>query len=84
MTDTIYVFPMDSICNCPDSGMISKQRQEIVLLTNELANQSNEIDRLIARNAKLRSKIKADEKEKIDLENRIKSLLREVSSLKGF
>jgi predicted RNase H-like nuclease (RuvC/YqgF family) len=64
--------------------MISKQRQEIVLLTDELTNQCTEIDRLIARNSQLQSKIKVNHKEKCDLENRIKSLLKEVALLQGF
>lgn len=75
---------MDALCTCPDSGMLAKQRQEIVLLTNELTNQSGQIDLLIGRNTKLKNRIKANEKEKHDLEHRIKELVKEVSCFKGF
>lgn len=73
---------MDSICNCPDSGLIVKQRQEIILLTDDLNNQENEIKQLLISNAKLKTKIKLIEKDKLDLENANKSLKKEIFTFK--
>lgn len=69
-------------CECHDSRMVAQQRKEILMLTAELTNQSNEIEVQIARNNKLRNKIKTNEKEKHDFECRVRSLLKEVSTLK--
>lgn len=74
---------IDSMCTCPDSGMIVKQRQELILLTQEVTNQSNKIGNLLERNEKLREKLKVNEKEKHDLEDRIRLFHKEVSHLKG-
>lgn len=72
-----------SMCTCPDSGMIVKQRHEIINLTKEVTRQTEQIGIILDRNGKLREKLKTNEKEKLDFESRVRSLLKEVNQLKG-
>lgn len=74
---------MESMCTCPDSGLIVKQRQEIILLTNELKNQEDQINILLKANSNLKNKLKINEKEKTDFENVKRTLNKEISILKG-
>jgi len=71
-------------CNsCQNGALIRKQREELILLTNELQNQEHQINTLHASNLKLKETIKLKEKRETELEKKNRTLNAELTSLNG-
>jgi len=68
---------------CQNFTIIRKQREELVLLTNELNHQEEQINTLHSDNIKLKEIINKKEKKETDSEKKIKSLNLEISNLNG-
>jgi len=68
---------------CQNFTIIRKQREELVLLTNELNCQEEQIKDLHSENIDLKELIKKKEKKETELEKKIKSLNSEISNLNG-
>ena len=68
---------------CQNSGLIRKQREELILLTDELKQQEDQINTLHSSNIKLKEEIKLKEKKEIDLEKRTRILNSELKAING-
>ena len=71
------------ICNCQYNDMIRKQREEIILLTNDLKIQEDQINKLFKENKTLKSTLKSCENKQLETEKVIIGLNKEISSLKS-
>ena len=66
---------------CQNFNLIRKQREEIILLTNELKRQEEQINSLHSSNLKFKDSTKLKEKKEHELEKAIKSLDLEIRNL---
>ena len=69
--------------SCENAILVRKQREEIILLTQELQRQEEQINKLHSNNIRFKEVVKTKEKKELDLEKRIKSLNLDISNLNG-
>ncbi len=69
--------------SCQNSGLIRKQRKELILLTNELKIQEDQINTLHSTNIKLKEEIKQREKKEFELEKKNRVLSTELKAING-
>lgn len=67
--------------SCQNSGLIRKQRKELILLTNELKIQEDQINTLHSTNIKLKEEIKQREKKEFELEKKNRVLSTELKAI---
>ncbi len=69
--------------SCENLALVRKQREEIILLTQELQRQEEQINKLHSSNIKFKESIKNKEKKEADLEKKIRSLNLEIANING-
>lgn len=72
-----------SNCSCDGDNLIRKQREEIILLTNQLKEQEEQICLFQQSNSKLKINLKLMDKKVLDYESKVKNLNQEIQSLKS-
>jgi chromosome segregation ATPase len=70
-------------CDCQDTSLIRKQREEILLLIKELNEQQEQFNHVEKCNLKLKQNLKQNENERLEYEAKAKSLNSEIQLLKN-
>lgn len=81
--DEINLFQMKMLCYCQSDELIRKQREELILLTNQLKLQDEKLEKIYAENVGLKTKLKQKAKCQIESEKTMKSLNKEINALKN-
>ena len=68
---------------CENADLIRNQREEIILLTGEIKNQEDQLNKLNTANLSLKESVKNLELNKISLEKQVQSLNKEIIVIKG-
>lgn len=81
--DEINLFQMKMLCYCQSDELIRKQREELILLTNQLKLQDEKLQKIYEENVILKTKLKQKAKCQLEADKTIKSLNKEINALKS-